>query len=111
MDLVDDPPHTCNVYTSTHAGDSAGGSVVSYTLSQTGVKCSINMLSGAEQNRFAQMGLTVDYRVGFLGANVTLTRGGKLVSGTRTFHIKSIEVGEAYDDCPALTYANCEMQV
>lgn len=106
--LSDNPPHTCDVYTSSNAADSAGGHATTYALSQSGVKCSINPTESGTSTMFAQEQIRHMATFGFRSDVVTptLKRGDKLVgSDGYTYHVEGIKYGLASGRrIPALLY-------
>jgi hypothetical protein len=112
MALYDDPPHSVDTYTVVSGSESGGGVTLTFTLAQSGVKCSIDTASADEQERFARMQQVVTHRVGFRASVLTtaLTPGMKLVAGDTggSFHVKGIAKGREYGGVPPFVYAFCE---
>ena len=109
MALYDNPEHACSVYDVTSGTDAGGGVSLTYTLSQSGIPCSINLTGASRQERHGREVIVRTYSVGFLGSAVTLTDGCKLVtSDSRTLHVTAFRTGYAYGGIDALTYAEAE---
>lgn len=110
MPLYDSPEHSADLYTSTSSRDSAGGTNLTYTPAQSGVPCSVNLLSSREVERYAQQGIVASHCCAFLGDALTVTpvRGMKLVVGGLSFHVRGIRAGLGYGGIPRLTYLDCE---
>ncbi len=113
MALFDNPPHRVNSLTPSAFRDDGGGTDITYTLAQSGIPCLINTLSSSEQEMFAQEGLTVSHRVGFLSSVLSpdLTRGMKLIATDTLggqFEVRGIQEGRAMGNVPSLLYAICQ---
>lgn len=113
MALYDDPPHECSTFTVATARV-GGGDKNTYTLAQSGCKCSINTASASEQTKFAMQKIVVSHTVAFLASVLTtpLVPGMKLVADDgSTYHVRGISTGRAYGGVPAFVFAHCEQQL
>lgn len=106
--LCDNPPHTCDVQTSSNAADSAGGHATTYAAGQTGVPCSINPTGSNTSTMFAQEQVRHTATIGFRTDALTtmVKRGDKLIgSDGYTYHVEGINPGLASGRrIPALLY-------
>lgn len=113
--LYDNPPHLIALYSSVNARDSAGGTVVTYTLVQDDVPCLINTTSANMQLVYAQQQIRVTDTIGILSATLDSTPqpGWKAVADDtgQTFIIRGIRSGRAsgMGTIPALTYLDTEL--
>lgn len=110
MALYDDPPHTCTIYSSSNAADSAGGHATTYAVRQASVPCSIGPPEASTQLRFAQANIEIVATIGILTEKLTsaVQRGDKVVgSDSRSYHLEGIAAGEAYGNIPQFTYLHC----
>jgi hypothetical protein len=117
MPLYDNPRHRVSSYSvSATTRDVGGGSPLTPTLVQSAIPVSINTVSAAEQDLFAQQGIVVTHTVGVLSSLLatTVERGWKLVDESgNTYHIEGIRSGRASPNgsIPALTYFACRQQL
>lgn len=112
MALHDNPPMSVDTYTVASGVDAGGGVVLTFSLAQSALPCSIDTATADEKERFARMQQVVTHKVGILTSKLTtaLTPGMKLVTTDRaeTYHVKGLAGGRAYGTIPAFTYAFCE---
>ena len=115
MALHDSPPHSVNTYTVESSRDSGGGTVLSYTLAQSALACSIDTAGASEQLLFAQQNIVVTHKIGVLTSAITtpITRGMKVVTADRgeSYHVRGISPGRSYGGVPPFTYLFCELQL
>ncbi len=101
--LTDVTPHSLTCYgPPTVTRDAGGGEVVAWPTARGVIGGLLATLSGDEQELFAQAGLVVTHRFGT--KDTTAARGDKMTLGSRSFHIKAIQTGEAWGSFPVLRY-------
>lgn len=112
MALYTNPPHSVTLYTVNSSRDAGGGTLLTYTLAQSGVACSINTASATEIEQYAQKNIRVSHTVAFLSSTLssTPTRGMKVVADDTSgvFYVRGIRSGRAYGGIPAFTYLDVE---
>ena len=94
MGLMDNPPHSADIYQPSSGTDAGGGTSLVYSLRTAGVKGILNRASSSEREMYAQQGLTVSHTFVQPG-ETTAQRGDKLVYGSRSLHIVGIVVNDA----------------
>jgi hypothetical protein len=106
--LWDNPPHRTSISSSEASRDTGGGNALAFTTVMTSVPCLINTASGAEQELFAQEGLTVSHIVAYKSSALStpLVRGMKITDESgNSYHVEGIRSGRAFMNIPAFTFA------
>ena len=112
--LYTNPRHRISSYTSEPTRDDGGGTVLTYTVAQSAIPCSINTASANTIRLYAQSAISVTHTVGFLASVVTtdLTPGMKLVADDtgESYRIQGIRKGRAApnNSIPAFVYADVD---
>lgn len=108
--LYDNPPHRCDIYSSSSTTDSGGGTGISYTIAQASVPCFAPTISSSEQERFNQTQLVTQHEIHFKTSTltVTLVRGMKIIVSGASLHITGIVVNPAAGGVPSLAKVTAE---
>lgn len=108
--IWDDPPHTCSTYTVASSTDTGGGTGLTYTVAQSGIKCLINTASASTVDMYAADQIQVSHTIGIKSSllSTAVTRGMKVVADDGlSYHIEGIRTGRRFMAIPPFTYLDC----